>query len=136
MNRTTLLKLLLWVIGLFHLILGLVGAFLGSSPIRLFDFIFNAVLPPTALTHSYIKYISAYAIGYGLLAVLSATDLKKYRIAIIIVAVVLLIRFTQTLLYHDELIAGFQLNMQAIVFLAIIKLGLGSGLLLLNKKNE
>ncbi len=136
MDRANLLILLLWIIGLFHLILGSLGAFFGQASIRFFDFLFKATLPPTSLTQSYIKYISAYAIGYGLLALLSATDLKKYRIAITILAVVLLIRFAQTLLYRQELISGFQISMGAIVILAIIKFGLGLGLLLLNRNNE
>ncbi len=136
MNKKEIfLKLILLLVAAFHILFGIAGGFFSDFSIKLFTYTFQANLLPTFTNLSYIKYLSAYAIGYGILAWLSSTDLKKYKSAINIIAIVLLLRLLQTIIFQEELINGFSLSIQSIFIMYSIKLILGASILFLNNYN-
>ena len=125
MNPKLALQILLGLVGLAHLILGLLANLVSPELLtKITALSYGATIDVTPQLHHLIRMLGAFMIGVGGLAFVAARDPQHHRAIIIGIIAILVLRVVQRVLAMDEVTAAFGLSttrvwMQAGFFLAI-----------------
>ena len=101
---TQILKLLLWDMSVYHVLLGIIGVIYGKELEYIASSVFNLSLTITPQILSLIRPLAAYLVVFGLMMGIAAYDPKRFRPIIYAGVVVLFFRLIQ---YLSIIIQGF-----------------------------
>ena len=96
------LKVLLWYVALYHILLGLLGIFAKGSAISLANWFFNFNLTVTPEIHWILNPFAAYVLIFGVFMAVAATNPVKYKNIILVGVALIAIRFIQRLVFFYE----------------------------------
>jgi hypothetical protein len=136
MTRLTALRLVLWAIAIYHVVLG-VGAFLSpdlAQQIAKSIFGIEIVLDPAMAF--VVKVLGVYAITFGIVAVVAARDPARYRVLLDVIVVLYAMRIATKLLFKSQAIAGLDVGPTRIWVEAALLAGFGLAVLLLRPRPE
>jgi hypothetical protein len=125
MNRQTALKAVLVLVCAAHLILGIIGYFAPPEPVaNVIASLYGATLTITPQLQHMIRILGAFMVAIGILAAFALQDPQKNRSIIYGIAVLLILRVSQRLVFAQEIHEHFQVSygklwIQSIFFLAL-----------------
>jgi hypothetical protein len=106
MSRTTVLQIVLWAICVYHIVLG-GGAFLSSTIAeQTARSIFGIALHMDEQTAYVVRVLGVYALTFGLVAGIAATDPVRHRLLLNVVVVLYVLRIVAKLVFKDEAVMG------------------------------
>jgi hypothetical protein len=106
MNRTTLLQIVLWAICGYHVVLG-GGAFLSSAIAeQAARSIFGISLQMDAQTAYVVRVLGVYALTFGLVAGIAATNPARHGTLLNLIVVLYVLRILVKLVFKDEAVLG------------------------------
>ncbi len=130
MNRETVLKLVLWAICLYHVVLG--GGALLSTPVaeRIAHTVFGITLHMTPDVAYVVRVLGVYALTFGLLAGVAATDPVRHRALLNLVVVLYALRIVVKLAFKNEAVMGLDYTPTRIFVEAALLAAFGLSVLL------
>ncbi|MEK6828151.1 MAG: hypothetical protein AABX78_02270 [Nanoarchaeota archaeon] len=93
------LKGLLWLVAIYHILLGLVGIFFKDLAASLAGAFFNFNLTLTPEVYWILNPFAAYVLIFGIFMALAATDPAKYKTVILIGVGLFAIRIIQRIIF-------------------------------------
>jgi len=125
-NKT--LKVLLWFVAIYHILIGLLGIFAKDTAVFIAKNFFNFNLTLTPEMDWIINPFSAYVLIFGVFIAVIATDVKKYKNMIYVAVGLFALRVVQRIIFMisapDSLISTIDpvRNIIAIGVVAVIGL--------------
>ena len=108
MNRDMAFKVLLALVGLAHLVVGLIANLAPPEMlVKVVSIFYGASVEVTAQSHHVIRMIGAFMIGVGVMAFLACRDPQRNRAIVIGIITVLVLRVIQRLVFAQEISSGF-----------------------------
>jgi hypothetical protein len=109
MNRDVALKLVLWGIALYHVVLG-GGAFL-SGPLaqQIAHSIFGIELTLDPAMAFVVKVLGVYALTFGVVTLVAARDPVRYRVLLDVIVVLYVLRIVNKLAFKSQYVAGLHI---------------------------
>lgn len=98
-DNTKALKVLLWIVAVYHIILGLLGIFAKEFSVNLAKSFFNFNLTLTDQMYWTINPLAAYILVFGLFMALAARDPVKFKNVIYVGVVLFAIRVLQRIFF-------------------------------------
>lgn len=135
-NSNKWLKGLLWFVGIYHILLGLLGIFAKNLAASLASIFFNFNLTLTPEIYWVLNPFSAYILIFGFFMVLAATDPVKYKNVILIGVFLFAIRIVQRIIFLFVAPEGLVNNIDPtrnILALAIVSV-IGISIFILDRK--
>jgi ABC-type xylose transport system permease subunit len=109
MNQDLGLKIVLWLIALYHLVLG-TGAFLSAGLAqRVAKSIFGIQLTLDPAMSFVVKVLGIYAIVFGIIVLVAAADPVRYRVLLDIVVVLYALRIVNKLVFKKDYVGGLHI---------------------------
>jgi hypothetical protein len=109
MNRDTALKLLLALVGLAHLVLGLIA---NVAPpdllVKVASVFYGATVEVTGQSHHVIRIVGAFMIGVAVMAFLACRDPQHNQAIVLGIITVLVLRVIQRIVFAQEITGAFQ----------------------------
>jgi len=93
--------------GVYHMILGVLGLISGEVAAKLGAVVYGANVQVTPVFSYMAKYLAAYVFGFGVMMLIMASDPVKYRKFVYVALVVAVLRILSRLVFADELRAAF-----------------------------
>ena len=122
------IKVLAGFIGIYHIILGLIGSISGELGAQAARAIFDARVDITPQFSYLVKYLGAYTIAFGVMMLLVAWNPVKYRLFIYVGILLIAVRITQRLIFASQLESAFGIswgrNLLNTTIIALLALGL------------
>ena len=97
-------KAFLMFFGIFHLVLGVMGFFSPPLFLKLIYFIWHIKIASVTLIS---RFFFVYMVGSGIMILILATDIRKYRKFLIASIIAIFMEFILGVLYFQEFIEGF-----------------------------
>ncbi len=111
MTRESVLKLVLWAIALYHVVLG-GGAFLSADLAQqLARSIFGIELTLDPAMAFVTKVLGVYAITFGLIAYIAARDPVRYRVLLNLIVFLYVLRILNKVVFKAEYLAGLHVSL-------------------------
>ena len=129
-NDNREVKYLSYFVGIYHLVLGLVGALSEKLTVVMGELIFSANLTATDQFVYLVKYLGAYVIVFGCMMILAGTNPQKYRRLIEIGILLIAIRIFQRLYFASELQSAFGVGMERNLINILVIFAIAVGLYL------
>src|SRR5277367_1462035 len=128
MNTHKPFKALAAFMGVYHLLIGILGLVSGEMAARVGAAIYSAHVDVTPAFSYMAKYLAAYVIAFGVMMLFLASNPVKYRVLVYVAVILAVIRICSRLIFADELQSAFGITMQrsliTIAAVAILNLGL------------
>jgi hypothetical protein len=122
------IKVLAGFIGIYHILLGLIGSVSGELGAQAARAIFDARVDLTPQFSYLVKYLGAYTIAFGVMMLLVAWNPVKYKLFIYVGILLIAIRITQRLIFASQLESAFGIsqgrNLLNTAIIALLALGL------------
>jgi len=128
MNTYKPFKALAGFMGIYHLLIGILGLVSGEVAARVGAAVYGAHVEVTPLFSYMAKYLAAYVIAFGVMMLFLASDPVKYRKLVSVAVILAAVRILSRLVFSSELQAAFGIGMNrslmTIAAVAILNLGL------------
>ena len=109
MNRDTALKVLLALVGLAHLMLGLIANVAPPETlVKVASVFYGATVEVTSQSHHVIRIVGAFMIGVAVMAFLACRDPQHNQAIILGIITVLVLRVIQRIVFAQEITGAFQ----------------------------
>ena len=109
MNRDLGLKAVLWMIAVYHFVMG-VGAFLSADLAqKMAHSIFGIDLTLDPATSFIVKVLAVYAITFGEIAMIAARDPMRYRVLLNVVVFLYVLRIVNKIVFKSQYVAGLHI---------------------------
>lgn len=125
-----LLRSIGFLVAYFHIIFGLLGSFSNTLAIFQSKWLFGVTLLPDPATMTFSKYVSAYAVAFGLTVLVATKRPKEMYPILIISAGLFYLRALQSLLFHQEMVQGFHIQQFSFYCVVLAKIFLGTSLII------
>ena len=136
MNQHRGITLLAGFMGIYHILMGILGIVSGSTAAWGAHVLWhaNVVVDPQ---FSYLaKFLGAYVVAFGVMMLFIAKDPVRYGSLVYVAVVVAVLRITERLVFAGELKAAFGIGMERTIITIIIVGALNLGLLLLKPRES
>ena len=111
MNKETALRLVLALVGLSHLVLGLIANVAPADLLtKIVSGFYGASLQITPQLHHVIRILGVFMIGIGMMAMWACRDPQRNQVVIIGIIAILVLRVLQRLLLTQEITSSFNLS--------------------------
>ena len=128
MNTYKPFKTLAAFMGIYHLMIGILGITSGEMAARVGAAVYGASVTVTPLFSYMAKYLAAYVIAFGVMMLFLASNPVKYRKLVYVAVILAVIRILSRLIFASELQAAFGIgknrSLMTIAAVAILNLGL------------
>jgi hypothetical protein len=136
MNTYKPFKALAGFMGVYHLLIGILGLASGEMAARVGVVVYGAHVEVTPLFSYMAKYLAAYVIAFGVMMLFAASDPVKYRKLVYVAVLLAVVRILSRLIFASELQAAFRIGMnRSLITIATVAI-LNLGLLLLMPKQD
>ena len=133
MSRDKSLRVLLWIVAVYHIVLGLLGVFAKDAAIYLANIAFNFNLTLNNEMLWVINPFSAYLLVFGVFMAVAATDPKKYKNIVYVGVGLFALRVLQRIIFvvsaPEGLISSVDPIRNAISIIVVAVMGLSMFLL-------
>lgn len=110
MNRDTALKVLLALVGLAHLMLGLIANVAPPETlVKVASVFYGATVDVTSQSHHVIRIVGAFMIGVAVMAFLACRDPQHNQAIILGIITVLVLRVIQRIVFAQEISSAFHI---------------------------
>ena len=110
MTREMLLKLVLWGIGLYHVVLG-GGAFLSAGLAQqMAKTLFGIEIALDPAMSFVAKVLGVYAITFGIVAFIAARDPARYRVLLNLIVFLYVLRILNKILFKADYLSGLHVS--------------------------
>lgn len=136
MNHHTGIKFLAGFMGIYHILMGILGIVSGSTAAWGARVLWhaNVVVDPQ---FSYMaKFLGAYVIAFGVMMLFIVRDPVRYSALVYPAVVVAVLRIAERLIFADELKTAFGIGMERTIGTTIVVAILNLGLLLLKPRES
>jgi hypothetical protein len=114
--------------GVYHLIIGILGLVSGEVAARVGSLLYGAHTEVTPVFSYMVKYLCAYVLAFGAMMLILASNPVKYKKLVYVALLVAVVRILSRLVFADELRAAFGIGMtrslETIAAVAILNLTL------------
>lgn len=129
-----LLKIILFIIGIYHIGLGII-TFIPGEPAA---FLAKNFFGMTFIVNTQILYIAKllgiYAVAFGIMILVVMKDPRKYQILLNIAILVYTLRIINRIIFASEIQSAFQVSMLSMIIEIILLLFFGSAIFYLKPK--
>jgi len=135
-NKHQSLKILLWIVAVYHIGLGLLGIFAKDFAVTLAKNFFNFNLTLTDQTYWIINPLAAYILIFGVFMALAAKDPVKYKNVIYVGVVLFAIRVLQRVVFFVTAPEGLVSNIDPIrnIIMLVVVAIIGIAMFVMAKK--
>jgi len=111
MNRDTAFRVLLALVGLAHLVLGLIANLAPPEMlVKVMSTFYGATVEVTAQPHHLVRIIGAFMIGISVMAFLACRDPQRNQAIIMGIITVLVLRVIQRVVFTQEIGSAFNIS--------------------------
>jgi hypothetical protein len=114
--------------GVYHLIIGILGFVSGEMAAKVGSVLYGAHVEVTPIFSYMVKYLCAYVLAFGAMMLVLASDPIKHKKLVYVALLVAVVRILSRLVFADELRAAFGIGMtrsvETIAAVAILNLAL------------
>ena len=129
-------KALAGFMGVYHLLIGILGLVSGEMAARVGAAVYGAHVEVTPQFSYMAKYLGAYVIAFGVMMLLLASDPVKYRKLVYVAVLLAVVRILSRLIFASELQAAFGIGMNRSLMTIAAVAVLNIGLVLLMPKQD
>ena len=108
--KDKLLKIILLVIGIYHIIFGLVGFISAEFAVRIAKYVFDMNITLTDQSAYLATLLGAYAFVFGLFTFIAALNPQKYGYVVYIGSVLYLLRLIHRIMFADVVRDAFNVS--------------------------
>jgi hypothetical protein len=134
MNNYAALRGLAGFMGVYHVVMGLMGIWSGQMAARAAYFFWHAQVTVDPQFSYMAKFLGAYVIAFGMMLIAVARDPVRYGPLVYVAALLGGIRIAERLAFAGELKEAFGIGLDRTIVTTIIVLALNGGLILLKPK--
>jgi hypothetical protein len=110
MNKEAALKVVLWAIALYHVVLG-GGAFLSAGAAeQIAQSLFGITLTLDPAMAFVVKVLGVYAITFGVVTAIAARDPVRHRVLLNVIVFLYVLRILNKLLFKTEYVTGLEIS--------------------------
>jgi len=110
LNKDTAFRVLLALVGLAHLVLGLIANLAPPEIlVKVVSEFYGATVDVTAQSHHVIRIVGAFMIGVGVMAFLACRDPQRNQAIIIGIITILVLRVIQRVVFAREIGSAFHI---------------------------
>lgn len=110
MNKDTAFKIVLALVGLAHLVLGLIANLAPPEMlVKVVSAFYGATVEVTAQSHHVIRIVGAFMLGVAAMAFLACRDPLRNQAVITGIIIVLLLRVLQRIVFAGEISSAFNI---------------------------
>jgi len=136
MNRHTGIKILAGFMGVYHILMGVLGIASGSLAAWGAHALWHASVTVDPQFTYLAKFLGAYVVAFGIMMLLIAKDPVRYGALVYPAVAVAIIRIGERLVFAGELKAAFGIGMDRTIGTIIVVGGLNLALLLLKPRES
>lgn len=136
MNHHTGIRVLAGFMGIYHILMGILGVVSGSTAAWGAHVLWHANVTVDPQFSYLAKFLGAYVIAFGIMLLFITKDPVRYAGLVYPAVVVALLRIAERLIFASELKAAFGIGMRRTVGTIIVVAVLNLGLLLLKPREE
>jgi hypothetical protein len=136
MNKHTAIRALAGFMGVYHLLMGLMGIWSGETAARAAQILWQAHVTVDPQFSYLAKFLGAYVIAFGVMLLAIAKDPVRYGPLVYVAALLGAIRIAERLIFAAELKQAFGIGFDRTIVTAIIVLALNGGLILLKPRER
>ena len=103
-------RTLLWVIALYHILLGVLLIYSGELSIRVADLMYGWQITGSPELGILGEILGCYAIAFGLMMAVAAGDPARYRSLLTVGIVLIALRLVQRLIFAGKVMEVFQVS--------------------------
>jgi len=136
MNKHQGIRLLAGFMGVYHILMGILGIVSGATAAWGAHVLWhaNVVVDPQ---FSYLaKFLGAYVVAFGVMMLFIAKDPIRYGALVYAAIVVAVLRIAERLIFASELKSAFGIGMDRTIITVIVVVALNLGLLLLKPRES
>jgi len=135
-NEYKSLKILLWIIAVYHIVLGLLGIFAKDLAVTLAKNFFNFNLTLTNQIYWVINPLAAYILVFGIFMALAAKDPVKYKNVIYVGVILFAVRVIQRLVFFVSAPEGLvsNTNPSRNIIMLVVAAAIGIAMFVMAKK--
>jgi hypothetical protein len=134
MKSHTGIKILAGFMGVYHLLMGLMGIISGEMAARVAQTMWGAHVTVDPQFSYLAKFLAAYVIAFGLMMLFIAKDPVRYGPLVYVAASLGLIRILERLIFAGQLQAAFSIGMDRTIATVVVVAILNGSLILLKPK--
>src|SRR5216684_3990340 len=134
MNRHTGIKVLAGFMGVYHILMGILGIVSGSWAAWGAHTLWHAQVTVDPQFSYLAKFLGAYVVAFGVMLLAIAKDPVRYGPLVYVAALLGAIRIVERLVFAAELKQAFGIGFDRTIVTAIIVLALNGGLILLKPR--
>jgi len=136
MNKHQGIRLLAGFMGVYHILMGILGIVSGATAAWGAHVLWhaNVVVDPQ---FSYLaKFLGAYVVAFGVMMLFIAKDPIRYGALVYAAIVVAVLRIAERLIFAGELKSAFGIGMDRTIITVVVVVALNLGLLLLKPRES
>jgi hypothetical protein len=135
-NDNKALKILLWIVAVYHIGLGLLGIFAKDFAVTLAKNFFNFNLTLTDQIYWIINPLAAYILVFGIFMALAAKDPSKYKNVIFVGVALFAVRVIQRLVFFVTAPEGLVNNIDPTknIIMLVVVAAIGIAMFVMAKK--
>ena len=134
MNQHTGIKLLAGFMGIYHILMGIIGIASGSAAAWGAHVLWHATVVVDPQFSYLAKFLGAYVVAFGVMMLFIAKDPVRYGSLVYAAVVVAVLRIAERLIFANELKAAFGIGMRRTIATIVVVGVLNLGLLLLKPR--
>jgi hypothetical protein len=136
MTSHTPIKALAGFMGVYHLVMGVLGIWSGATAARAAQVLWHAQVTVDPQFSYLAKFLGAYVIAFGVMLLFVARDPVRYGPLVYVAALLGAIRIAERLIFANELKEAFGIGLDRTIVTAVIVLALNGGLILLKPREQ
>lgn len=130
------IRVLAGFMGVYHLLMGLMGIWSGGTAARAAHVLWNAQVTVDPQFSYLAKFLGAYVIAFGAMLLAIAKDPVRYGPLVYVAALLGAIRIAERLVFANELKEAFGIGLDRTIVTAVIVLALNAGLIILKPREQ
>ena len=134
MNRHTGIRLLAGFMGIYHILMGILGIVSGSTAAWGARVLWHATVTVDPQFSYLAKFLGAYVVAFGVMMLFIAKDPVRYAGLVYPAVVVAVLRIAERLIFAGELKTAFGIGMDRTIMTIVIVGALNLGLLILKPR--
>jgi hypothetical protein len=135
MNRHTAIRVLAGFMGIYHILMGILGIVSGATAAWAAHALWHATVTADPQFNYLAKFLGAYVVAFGCMLLLIAKDPVRYSALVYPAVVVAVLRIAERLIFAGELKTAFGIGMDRTIGTIIVVAALNLGLLLLKPRD-
>jgi hypothetical protein len=136
MNQHTGIRILAGFMGIYHILMGVMGIVSGSTAAWAAHTLWHATVTVDPQFSYLAKFLGAYVIAFGCMMLLIAKDPVRYAALVYPAVVVAVLRIAERLIFAGELKTAFGIGMDRTIGTIVVVGVLNLGLLILKPRER